>query len=394
MRRDTAPRWALPLLILLSFAGAGIGLVLVSYHMSQGKPSKLFQLACGTDGSGCREVLSSPWSVVPPGVPLADVGFVYFAGLGLWYLIVGLANRRGRFWQGLPLAAQILGALASLFYLGVMLTQLRAICWWCTLSHLINFALLFVAWKAWPRDDGYSNEPARPGARLAIAGVLLVLALAAITFLRGVNAQSNRYVEAFRNDMDLQRYLVQRQAQRTVAVQPDDPVRGNPSAVHTVVVFSDFQCPSCRAFAELSERELLPRFGNRMRLVFKHFPLEGECNQGVPPIHPQACEAALAAEAARELGGNEAFWKMHDVLYARQAELPQGPWADLGRQAGLDGAAVADRVARRAGLDRILRDTAAGRATQLRYTPAVLVDGRPMEDWTRLDVWQALLGGS
>lgn len=217
MRRDTAPAWALPLLILLALAGAGIGWMLTSYHLSHGQaPWKIFEAVCGKDGGGCSGVLSSSWAVLPGGIPLAALGFAYFGGLGLWYLVVGLANRRGRFWQGLPFAAQILGALGSLYFLGVMVVQIRSFCVWCTLSHLINFALLFVAWRAWPRDDGYSNEPARPSIRLGLAGILLVIALAALTFQRIIveraqllTQQANRYAQTFYGDVDLQRYLYQ-----------------------------------------------------------------------------------------------------------------------------------------------------------------------------------------
>lgn len=401
MRRDTAPGWTLPLLILLSLAGSVIGLMLTSYHLSQGRnPWKLFQVACGADGGGCADVLASGWAVLPGGIPLAALGFLYFGGICLWYLIVGLANRRGRFWQGLPFAAQIAGALASVFLVGVMLTQIHAICWWCLLSHVINFALLFVAWKAWPRDDGYSNEAARPSPRLALAGLLLVAALAALTLQRilleqakGVAEQANAYARSFYEDVDLQQYRLLREEPRPIAVRPDDPVRGNPSAAHTVVVFSDFQCPACRGFAEFSERELLPRFGNQLRLVYKHFPLEPECNPGLPQtVHPQACEAAFAAEAARELGGDPAFWKMHDLLFARQGGLGDGPWAELGKLVGLDGAAVADRVARRAALNRIVEDGRLGQAVRLDHTPTIFFDGRPLDDWRRMDVWQALVG--
>jgi len=402
MRRDTAPGWALPLLIVLSLAGAGIGLMLTSYHLSGGRaPWKLFQTVCGADGGGCAEVLSSRWAVLPGGIPLAALGVIYFGGLGLWYLTVGLANRRGRFWQALPFAVQIAGVLASAYYLGVMLTKVYVVCWWCLLSHLINFVLLFVAWKAWPRDDGYSNEPAQPSPRLGFAGILLVIALAALTVqriivvqVRSLTEQANQYAQTFYNDLDLQRYLHLRQAPRPLDLRPDDPVRGTPTAPHTVVVFSDFQCPGCRSFAELTERELLPRFGDRLRLVYKHFPLEPDCNSGVSrTVHAQACEAALAAEAARELGGNAAFWKMHDLLFSHQGELPQGPWADLGRLAGVDGATVADRVVRHASLDRIVQDAQLGSTVELHQTPTIFLDGRPVDDWSRLDVWQALVGG-
>jgi len=176
-------------------------------------------------------------------------------------------------------------------------------------------------------------------------------------------------------------------------VRPDDPVRGNPSAPHTVVVFSDFQCPACRGFAEFSERELLPRLGNQLRLVYKHFPLEPECNPALQhTVHPQACEAAFAAEAARELGGSEAFWKMHDLLFARQGGLGEAPWAELGQLVGLDGAAVADRVKRRAASSRILQDTQLGQAARIDHTPTIFFDGRPVDEWRRLDIWQALVG--
>ena len=98
--------------------------------------------------------------------------------------------------------------------------------------------------------------------------------------------------------------------------------------------------------------------------------------------------------AARELGGSPAFWKMHDLLFAHQATLEKGPWADLARQAGLDGAAVADRVARRVALQRVIEDAAQGGAVRVDHTPFLLLDGRPVDDWSRIEVWQALVGGT
>lgn len=401
MRRDSAPAWAVFLLILLAVAGAGISLMLTSYHLSQGRDAAgIFQAVCGTDGGGCREVLSSSWAVLPQGIPLSALGLVYFGGLALWYLVVGPANRRGRYWQSVPLVIHVLGALASAFLLAVMVTQVGTICWWCTISHLINFAMLYLAWRMWPsKDSGYTSDPVHPGLRLGISGLLLLLAVAAITYewvrakqMRGVAEQADSYVQELRRDAGLQRYLHLRQRPAPLQVRPGDPVRGSAGAPHTVVVFSDFQCPGCLSFAEFSERELLPRFGSRLRIVYKHFPLEPECNSVMSEaVHDQACEAAFAAEAARELGGNEAFWRMHDQLFARQGGLAEGPWAELGRNAGLDGNAVAQRVAQGAGRNRVVQDTQLGKQLRLGGTPTVYLDGRPLEDWSRMDVWQTLL---
>jgi protein-disulfide isomerase/uncharacterized membrane protein len=400
MRRSTAPRWVMPLLILLAFWGAGIMMTLTSFHMAQsGVSGKLFQLACGQQDGGCAEVLNSDWAFLPGGRPLASLGFVYFAGLGLWYLVVGSANRRGRFWQALPLVIQITGALVSLFFLIVMLTQLDAICWLCTLSHFINFALLLLAWKAWPRDSS-ENELPRPAVRLAVAGMVVVAALCALTVqqltlseAQAASDNAKAYAKTFHDDLDLQRYLFLRQPVQAIKMRPDDPVRGNLTAPHTVVIFSDFQCPPCRDFAEFSERELLPRFGNRLKIVYRYFPWETDCNPWSDQVyHLQACEAAFAAEAAREIGGNNAFWRMHDVLFANQANLPKASWDELGRQAGLDGAAVAQRIARHSSAARIRQDADAGNALQLQFTPTLYLDGRPVSDWGRLDLWEALVG--
>jgi protein-disulfide isomerase/uncharacterized membrane protein len=397
MHSINAPRWVLPLLVLLAFTGAGIGWMLTNVHLGK-DPGKLFQTVCGGEGGGCSEVLASEWAVLPGGRPLAALGVVYFGGLGLWYLVVGLANRRGRLWQALPLAAQTAGALASLFFLGVMLTKVHAICWWCALLHLINFVLLFLAWKAWLSSEA-SQEAAQPTLRLAAAGALLVAALFIVTAQRVALAQTQakaeraeRYAKTLQDDMDLQRYLYLRQPVQPIALRSDDPVRGNPTAPHTVVIFGDFQCPPCRQLAEFSERELLPRFGDQLKIVYRYFPWEPECNPwSDKAYHHQACEAAFAAEAARQLGGNDAFWKMHDVLFAHQSVLAKVSWSDLGRQAGLDGAAVAQRIAAHSSAARIRQDTDAGNSVHLEFTPTVLLDGRVVNDWNRLDLWRALL---
>ena len=72
-------------------------------------------------------------------------------------------------------------------------------------------------------------------------------------------------------------------------------------------------------------RELLDSFGDELRYVWRHLPLND--------VHPNAQMAAEAAEAAAAQG---AFWEMHDKLLDHQDELTP---PDLGRYAeelGLD----------------------------------------------------------
>jgi len=108
-----------------------------------------------------------------------------------------------------------------------------------------------------------------------------------------------------------------------IALRPDDPVKGNPRAPVTVVVFSDFQCPFCSR-VEPTLKQVEQAYGAKVRIAWKHKPL---------PFHPNAVPAALAAEAAREQGK---FWQMHDKMFAAQQELSPASYERWARELGLD----------------------------------------------------------
>ena len=96
----------------------------------------------------------------------------------------------------------------------------------------------------------------------------------------------------------------------TPDVDPDvDHVRGPLDAPLTIVEYLDFECPFC-ARATGMWRDVIEYFGDRIRYVARHLPLDEP--------HPHARDAAVAAEAASRQGR---FWEMHDVLFANQSRL-------------------------------------------------------------------------
>ena len=78
-----------------------------------------------------------------------------------------------------------------------------------------------------------------------------------------------------------------------VTLASTDPVRGSPSAPVTIVEFSDYQCPFCARVAPVLAR-VRATYGDRVRIVWKDFPLED--------IHPRALELAKAARCAGDQG--------------------------------------------------------------------------------------------
>jgi protein-disulfide isomerase len=143
------------------------------------------------------------------------------------------------------------------------------------------------------------------------------------------------------------------------------PVRGNPKAPVTVVEFSDFQCPFC-ARARPTVTRVRETYGDKVRWVFRHFPLD---------FHAQAEKAGEAAACA---GAQGKFWEMHDRLWANNSKLQV---ADLKAHAavlGLDAPAFDQCLdsGRLAGL--VGQDSEAGQSYGVSGTPAFFVNGRPL----------------
>jgi protein-disulfide isomerase len=157
-------------------------------------------------------------------------------------------------------------------------------------------------------------------------------------------------------------------------VGPEDHVRG-PDGAPVVIVYGDFECPFCAAL-ELRLREA------PVRVSFRHFPVRSS--------HPRAWPAAQAVEAAAL---QDAFWPMHDALFADQGRLEDPHLWARAQALGLDVARFeADRrsVAVR---ERIERDFRTGIRAGVATTPTTFlpdgtcVAGRPDADaWVRLGV--------
>jgi protein-disulfide isomerase len=130
-----------------------------------------------------------------------------------------------------------------------------------------------------------------------------------------------------------------------------DAYKGDPDAELVVVEISDLQCPFCQRHTLETQPSLDVAYVDTGRVlwVFKHLPL---------PIHPQATDAAIAAECAGDQG---AFWPMHDLLFETVdrwgIESPGSVLTDLAAELGLDTTGFAACLESRSALERVLSDT-------------------------------------
>jgi protein-disulfide isomerase len=147
-------------------------------------------------------------------------------------------------------------------------------------------------------------------------------------------------------------------------VEPVDHVIGAAHAPVTVVEYGDFECPTCKQAAP-AVKLLVEKFAERVRIVYRHFPLE--------EVHPHALAAAEASECA---GGQGRFWPMHDLLFANQEHLKTHHLRSYAEQLQLDMARYTSEMDDHVYLQRIREHMDGARRSGVRGTPAFFVNGR------------------
>lgn len=98
----------------------------------------------------------------------------------------------------------------------------------------------------------------------------------------------------------------------------DDPKFGNDNAKVIIVEFSDYECPFCKRYYETTYNDLKNKYINDglVQYVYRDLPL---------PFHePIATEEAVAANCAREQGGDEAYFRYHDEIFTRTGSNKAG----------------------------------------------------------------------
>jgi protein-disulfide isomerase len=157
---------------------------------------------------------------------------------------------------------------------------------------------------------------------------------------------------------------------RTISVE-DCPSVGPADAPVTIVEFSDLQCTSCARFDEFLREELVPKYGGKVRVVFKEFPLAR--------IHDWTLTGSIVAQCAYVLAPS-AYVRLRALIYQNQHRLDARHARDrllsLGEQAGLNRQQLAACVDSKSTLPRIRRDLAEGVAVGVHSTPTTFINGR------------------
>lgn len=150
--------------------------------------------------------------------------------------------------------------------------------------------------------------------------------------------------------------------QLNLPVNERDHIQGLENASVTLVEYGDYECPHCGQ-AYLLVKQIQKQLGDRLRFVYRHFPLT--------TIHAYAQYAAETAEAAAAQGR---FWEIHDYQFEHQQELAKNSVLQYATQLGLDTERFEREIAEHVYAPKVREDFQSGVKSCVNGTPTFFIN--------------------
>lgn len=274
----------------------------------------------------CDNTLKNPFYLI--GLPWAAWGLIYF---GLLLTVFSLAHFLKQSFENEAYTTFFLltlpAGVVSIFLLGSMFLGYAPFCGICVIVHLLHFTLIYLFGRIYPIQLkkvfktiktalvylllGKTENPMKTRNNVVVFLMLIFMILAIYQRLGFELEILKFYAQQHTiSDNTLDNFFAQKPLD--IPISNLDAQLGSKNAPIELILFSDFECPYCAEFS-IECKKWLAAYPNKIRLIFKHYPLSNTCNPEMEQdMHPQACEAATAAQAA--LLQNK-FWEFHDLLF-------------------------------------------------------------------------------
>ena len=163
---------------------------------------------------------------------------------------------------------------------------------------------------------------------------------------------------------------LKREALRTI-VTTNQPTLGPAHAPVTIVEYADLECPMCARLHEFLEKQLLPKYGDKVRVIFKEFPLV--------QIHDWSPAAAIANECVYQIKP-EAFAPYRSLIFQNQVTTNTANLRDnllsYADQVGVDRVTLAACLDSKASLSLVDAGANEGKRLGIQSTPTCFINGR------------------
>ncbi len=386
------------LVLILVILGVWIALVLElrssGHHIGEGicKAKEIFN---------CEAVTSSKWSQIF-GVKLSTLGLFYY----LFLFFICFCSFFGRLFfvdklKNVLSLFVLISSVLSLYYFIISKFVIGALCPFCIMLYVLSLVLLVVVFYGNSVSDFIKSV--KDGLRFLItlpvkffnknsfkengfSLITIILSLVAACSLT-ITLPPMLYVKKeipvelsqFQKHQRLDKFTeISEGLERDFSIGPEDaPIQ--------LVEFSDIECPYCRRMFFAID-ELLEKFEGKIHFVYKNYPLDSKCNDGIPAGgHEYAC---YAAELARCAGEQDMFWDVLEYLFSedfpRNIKVEEGQKLIINSiiELGLDREKINSCLSSKRQLQKIKQDIIEGDALELMATPTIWVNGSKVKNPT------------
>jgi len=310
--------------------GAVLTVLLTFHHYDLNFQSSLIDVVCGEKSTGCNEVNRSELSEVG-GLPLAIWGL--FMYLFLLISLIGYMFSRIPFLIQLAFIMASFGVLIDIYLLVVMLVSLEVFCQMCFLTYIATISIAIFLYLHMKQNEMNYTPKLKESLEKSVPFVVyFAIASIAVLAVGGmVDLMAKNSVQSTASDTGSPEYHLEQAQKGFFNLYQNAPVayldnsrspqKGSLDGVITITKFADFLCGHC-AIAANDLKSILNRYPKDVKIVYRHYPLDINCNPGLSrQIHAGSCELAYASQCASE---QNRFWDMHDEIFSRQQEFTQG----------------------------------------------------------------------
>lgn len=405
------PKWFSLGLVFVGLVGACLSGLSFREHL-RSKFQAGYSSFCNLGGSfNCGEVIASKYASIF-GIPTALFGLAFYLAI----LFLGLAALR-RSTRGVQVEALLISCIsagASIVLSAISFLILKAVCILCigiyTVSTIFLGLSLGATLKAkklcWAEivkglrailsfpykvifPDSESNKLTN---NIALLGVIVTFSLFLWLNLVWTKAKVAGSAELQSSEASGTAGVIgsaaleawQRSLPRIISeTKGEDLAWGPENAPVTVVEFTDFECPACRAvFPQLDEA--ISEFRNDIRVVFKQYPLSSRCNPNLKHDgHKHACFSAQAALCMNRLVEGASEKIAHGLFNlpsledeSSSEEVVKDEILKLGSSLGIDRAQLLNCISSSEISGIILRNIKEGDSLKIKGTPSIFIAGK------------------
>ncbi len=379
-------------MIVSAFVGIFLSGVLLKHHLDPYSKSAIVEAVCGAEGaSDCEQVNRSDASIFL-GLPIAFWGFIYYGivfVLALFYYKVKE--------NSLLKIIFSLSALAIVVDIGLLLYSLiviERVCNLCLITYLCTITILTCVIILLNKNKVQKKFQIIPDFSWLVSKstVFIVLFLFSLFSVFLIDAFIYVYAKSSTGPRSNNPSELLQQAWESFKKQYDGtdakeiPVKhsaykGASDPIITIVEFSDFLCGHCKK-ASSKIKDIFEKYENSVRIVYKHFPLDKECNQNIKrDFHNGSCKLSYASFCAQQSDMNK-FWKIHDSIFEKQGEflrkrsVTDSDLNAIFNSAGLNVSQMNACIKRGSTKKTIVDDIELGNKLNVSGTPSIFINGK------------------